>query len=147
MNFAKTAIWPAPKVRSGYREIHAIVAELNRCVGQVRDIAKQTNFLAINATIEAARAGEAGKGFAVVASEVKQLSRDSDTAAVDIQGGIARLKEAISVNLEAFTRKRLEVERKGFDAISDSISDLTTNLNGLIGHQRGVLARVQSRAR
>ena len=101
------------------RGIHAIVAELNRCVGQVRDIAKQTSFLAINATIEAARAGEAGKGFAVVASEVKQLSRDSDTAAVDIQDGIARLKEAISVNLEALTRKRLEVERKGFDVISE----------------------------
>ena len=118
------------------RGIHAIVAELNRCVGQVRDIAKQTSFLAINATIEAARAGEAGKGFAVVASEVKQLSRDSDTAAVDIQDGIARLKEAISVNLEALTRKRLEVERKGFDVISDSISELTANLDRLIGHQR-----------
>ena len=122
------------------RGIHATVAELNRCVGQIRDIAKQTNFLAINATIEAARAGEAGKGFAVVAAEVKQLSKDSDTAAVDIQEGIANLKEAISVNLEALTRKRLEVERKGFDAIADSISDLTTNLTGLIGHQRGVLA-------
>ncbi len=122
--------------------VHAIVAELNRCVGQVRDIAKQTSFLAINATIEAARAGGAGKGFAVVAAEVKQLSRDSDTAAVDIQDGIARLKEAISVNL-ALTRKRLEVERKGFDVISGSISELTVNLDGLISHQRNVLARVQ----
>jgi len=122
--------------------IHAIVAELNQCVGQVRDIAKQTSFLAINATIEAARAGEAGKGFAVVASEVKQLSRNSDTAAVDIQDGIARLNEAISVDLEALTRKRLEVERRGFDVISESISDLTANLGRLIGHQRDVLAKV-----
>jgi hypothetical protein len=125
------------------RGIHAIVAELNRCVGEIRGIAKQTSFLAINATIEAARAGEAGKGFAVVASEVKQLSRDSDTAAVDIQNGIASLKEAISVNIEALTRKRLEVERKGFDVISDSLSDLTTNLDRLIGHQREVLTKVQ----
>ena len=55
--------------------------------------------LAINASIEATRAGQVGKGFAVVASEVKQLSRDSDQAAVDIQGGIGRLQDAINDTL------------------------------------------------
>lgn len=50
----------------------------------VRGIAKQTRVLALNATIEAVRAGEAGKGFAIVAAEVKELSLQSDQAALAI---------------------------------------------------------------
>jgi methyl-accepting chemotaxis protein len=124
-------------------EVQDMVAGLNRIVGQVRDISRQTNMLAINAAIEATRAGEVGKGFAVVASEVKQLSRDSDKAAVDIQGGISRLQDAISDTLQTMVRKRLEAEGKALDVISGSISGLTENLDRLLTHQRGVLMKVQ----
>jgi methyl-accepting chemotaxis protein len=124
-------------------EVQVMVAGLNRVVRQVRDISRQTNMLAINAAIEATRAGEAGKGFAVVASEVKQLSRDSDKAAVDIQGGIARLQDAISDTLETTASKRLEAQRKALDVISGSIAELTENLDRLLTHQRGVLTKIQ----
>ena len=71
---AQQATEKVDETRQAVDRLRDAASHAGEVVGLIREIAEQTNLLALNATIEAARAGEAGKGFAVVADEVKALA-------------------------------------------------------------------------
>ena len=95
-------------VKNGTHQIESNANEIQKVVEIIKDIAGQTNLLALNAAIEAARAGEAGKGFAVVADEVRSLSistqkslEDIVTISNNLLSNIEALSAAVDVQINA----------------------------------------------
>jgi methyl-accepting chemotaxis protein len=96
---SKTAMELCERMDDVKRDVDRILAVLN----PLREIADQTNLLALNAAIEAARAGEAGRGFAVVADEVRKLSVRSNQFSDQIKDLVSSVSRSLKVADEALS--------------------------------------------
>lgn len=118
------------------QELFQAITHIGDLTGMIKDVADQTNLLALNAAIEAARAGEQGRGFAVVADEVRKLAERTAQSTLDInetvlaiQAGTQQAVSSMHTAVEEVNRSTslMHATGEGLRQITES-SDVVTEM-------------------